>query len=1099
MKEEPTEGIDRRVAGRSGLLRRLGRDERGAFAVLFAVLFPVLVGILALGVEASIWWQIKRQNQAVADVAAYSGALEVAAAGNGGSGAGCSSGTGSGVQGACLSAYNDALTNGFDFANSANSNPSLPSLVCAGTLSGSTCTADNTHVTVKLVHEHVPMLASYFGIGTFPIVDVAVANVQSQASCASSVGGSGRGLTMNGGGNSVGLQMPNCTLTSNSTSSDSIDLGGNTTLDAFSIYTAGGIRNVGSSTITLQSPETTGGARLADPYCKSTSNCLSVPASVTGFAAMPTLPSAATTFTNVATTAPTSDNTSYPTAPPTQSQPGSGCFNNSSINSIPHSCYTFSGITITGGTFNSGAYYFTGPVTITGGVTVKGGVDIYVANGDLTVASGGSLTFNANAGKPNGSKADDTVNVPTGNFNASAGTVIFTGDTGAASAYALQVGAGKTASFGAASVGGGQYAFYGGGVTLGASNQTTTLGAADYEFVTGGLSVASGGTARFSVAGGTSASSKTTLVTLGNGGSFSNAGTATFNNAGTSGVLYYLNAPGGYTLSSGSSTTFGGNTGVGLYGGALTENSGANVAIDTGENFYLDSGALALNGCAAVGGTRSGTTAGTSKIIVNGGNLTSASSGSLTFAPTSDCGGTALSGADSTYDIQTTGSNGVSLSGPATFNAATYYFLNSSNSGTGLTLSGADTLAAGIYSIQNGNFSVASGATALFAAGTPCAPTAGYVGGATPASGTCINVANGNISNAGTASFATGNYYLYAPNGSNTSISNTGALTLGTSGSNNFYINNPGGAFVNAGGATINFGEGQYWIWDGTGGNGHNNPGGFASSGALNFTGGCTGGGTGCSNYYFFNAPSFGSGNNSGACSGSSTVYGALSIMAGTGAATSTANFGPGDYYVVNGDLCLDQTSANGGGTAPVLNCTNCAPGGAGVTFILTGSGSDYPSSVSTFQIPGDITTNANSGNGLNAPKGYPDGTTTSTCGRLSHADSGCYAGILFLQDPDYSGGPGTAQTPDVANFNGNSCPNHSNCSYLQGGDNMAFTGAAYMPESVLSFSGNSQSSTCLTLIAESIIFTGNSSLDSTSCAADGVATVTSASIVLTQ
>jgi len=37
-------------------------------------MFPVVVGILGLGIEAGIWWQVKRQNQAIADVAAYSGA-----------------------------------------------------------------------------------------------------------------------------------------------------------------------------------------------------------------------------------------------------------------------------------------------------------------------------------------------------------------------------------------------------------------------------------------------------------------------------------------------------------------------------------------------------------------------------------------------------------------------------------------------------------------------------------------------------------------------------------------------------------------------------------------------------------------------------------------------------------------------------------------------------------------------------------------------------------------------------------------------------------------------------------------------------------------
>ena len=59
---------------------RLARDTRGIVLVLVALLLPVMVGLTGLGVETGLWYAIKRQNQAAADEAALSGAMEIAAA-----------------------------------------------------------------------------------------------------------------------------------------------------------------------------------------------------------------------------------------------------------------------------------------------------------------------------------------------------------------------------------------------------------------------------------------------------------------------------------------------------------------------------------------------------------------------------------------------------------------------------------------------------------------------------------------------------------------------------------------------------------------------------------------------------------------------------------------------------------------------------------------------------------------------------------------------------------------------------------------------------------------------------------------------------------
>lgn len=58
-----------------GLLHSFGRADGGVVAVMFAVLLPVLIGILALGVEIGLRQMEQRKLQHAADAAAISGAI----------------------------------------------------------------------------------------------------------------------------------------------------------------------------------------------------------------------------------------------------------------------------------------------------------------------------------------------------------------------------------------------------------------------------------------------------------------------------------------------------------------------------------------------------------------------------------------------------------------------------------------------------------------------------------------------------------------------------------------------------------------------------------------------------------------------------------------------------------------------------------------------------------------------------------------------------------------------------------------------------------------------------------------------------------------
>lgn len=54
-----------------GLLRRFLTDTRGAVAILAAILLPVVIGGIGLGVETSYWYMTQRKLQHAADVAAH--------------------------------------------------------------------------------------------------------------------------------------------------------------------------------------------------------------------------------------------------------------------------------------------------------------------------------------------------------------------------------------------------------------------------------------------------------------------------------------------------------------------------------------------------------------------------------------------------------------------------------------------------------------------------------------------------------------------------------------------------------------------------------------------------------------------------------------------------------------------------------------------------------------------------------------------------------------------------------------------------------------------------------------------------------------------
>src|SRR5216683_136796 len=335
------QGRPQQMTGLCTLLRRFGRDQRGAIAAIFAVLVPVLVAIVGFGVETGIWYTVKRHNQSVADVAALSGALEIAGGGS------CATGWAS-----CVSAKTDAKTNGFDVTDPTNT---------ASTLTVTTPGGIQT-VTATLKHQQTPLIVGYLtGTAPFTIFDQAVAQVQKIDACVSGIGTTGTSLLVKGGAPTISL--PGCTITSDSTSANSIDTSGSAaTIDAYSIITAGGVDGSCKNVPGLTLPPTCSSAPPADPYASVNPPTMpAMPSSVTTFPALAAILSApATQNVNASVTAPTSA-TGAPCVPPGTTTFTSGCHNY--VNPL--------GITISNATFTGGQVYsFTGPITIGAGVTI---------------------------------------------------------------------------------------------------------------------------------------------------------------------------------------------------------------------------------------------------------------------------------------------------------------------------------------------------------------------------------------------------------------------------------------------------------------------------------------------------------------------------------------------------------------------------------------------------------------------------------------------------------------------------------------------------------------------------------------------------------
>jgi Flp pilus assembly protein TadG len=327
----------------SSFLRRLFRDRRGFSAVTVAVSMPVLFGVAGLGIDAGLWYTIKRQNQSAADAAALSAAYEVIA-GN------------TNVATNLTPAASEAATrNNYTGTTPVVTYPYSDAVVASG-------------VQVTLSQTQNAWFSSWFPAFTsFTIANEAVAAVNTlPPACILALNRSAPGTISLAGKSSI--TAPNCTIVSDSNSDSAFSLqDAADSITAATLITPGEISANKNATITTRYPAQTGANPVPDPYG----------------------PSGSAPFTNPCTG--TADYLSHSFLTCNMPTTGTCSYNKST------QIWSGAPCVIPGGSINSGDTLPSG-IQISGGLSLKGGITnlspgtYWITDGDLTLGPGGGGT-----------------------------------------------------------------------------------------------------------------------------------------------------------------------------------------------------------------------------------------------------------------------------------------------------------------------------------------------------------------------------------------------------------------------------------------------------------------------------------------------------------------------------------------------------------------------------------------------------------------------------------------------------------------------------------------------------------------------------------
>lgn len=225
-------------------LRAFLRDESGAAALLLAIVFPVMIGGMALGAEAGYWFVGQRQLQQAADLAAHAAAVTKRSGGNE-----------TEMRDAALSV---ARGSGFEDGSDSLSLLNPPT-------SGAYAGRDDS-VEIGIVRQQQRYFTQIYDDGPVPLRARAVAAVEvGSTACLLALSGSASGaVTISG---STEVSFDGCDMASNSTASDSFLMNsGAAGASTGCVNTVGGAVTTADLTLSGCDAVNEGAPPAADPY-----------------------------------------------------------------------------------------------------------------------------------------------------------------------------------------------------------------------------------------------------------------------------------------------------------------------------------------------------------------------------------------------------------------------------------------------------------------------------------------------------------------------------------------------------------------------------------------------------------------------------------------------------------------------------------------------------------------------------------------------------------------------------------------------------------------------------------------------------------------
>ena len=224
------------------IIKALAGDRRGVIAVMFALMLPIMIGFIGLGVEVGYWFQHRRNLQTAADAAALAGAYASIFS-----------------ESISTAATADATRNGYS-----SSTDTINAASITTSTAGNTYTPDQNAVEVTMTRSVQLMFAKVLidNDVTINATAVAVAVPGGDEACVLALNTTAqRAINVTG---TATVSMEGCYVASNSSASNSINVSNNADLEADCVSTVGDVN--GDVTLGTCASANTAVPSITDPY-----------------------------------------------------------------------------------------------------------------------------------------------------------------------------------------------------------------------------------------------------------------------------------------------------------------------------------------------------------------------------------------------------------------------------------------------------------------------------------------------------------------------------------------------------------------------------------------------------------------------------------------------------------------------------------------------------------------------------------------------------------------------------------------------------------------------------------------------------------------